>query len=155
MSTARDLLHDLAVIGATIQPEGNQLILRAGATPVPASLVSRVRRAKAELLATLATDDVKNTLEANLVAPPDWFQRIASPAEGEPSFDQPCAERCGRTEELPGRVFLHFCIECGRWGAFGYGVNLRAGRQGGWYCATHRPQRLGRPPDAAITMRPS
>jgi hypothetical protein len=84
MSTARDLLHDFAVIGATIQPAGDRLILRAGAIPVPAGLVSRVRRAKAELLATLATDDVKNEpatlVEANLVAPPDWFQRVASPA---------------------------------------------------------------------------
>ena len=35
MSTARELLHDLAVIGATIQPAGDRLILRAGATPVP------------------------------------------------------------------------------------------------------------------------
>jgi hypothetical protein len=158
MSTARDLLDDLAVIGATIQPEGDRLILRAGANPVPAGLVSRVRRAKAELLATLGTDDVKGepaTLEANLVAPPDWFQRFASPGGGEPSFDEPCAARRGRIEELPGRMFLHFCIECGRWGAFGYGVNLRAGRLGGWYCAPHRPQCLGRPPDAAITMRRS
>jgi hypothetical protein len=94
-------------------------------------------------------------IEANLVAPPDWFQRIASPVEGEPNFDQPCAERRGRIEELTGRVFLHFCIECGRWGTFGYGVNLRAGRLGEWYCATHRPQRVGRPPDAAITTGPS
>jgi hypothetical protein len=159
MSTARDLLRDLAMIGAMIQPEGDRLILRAGATPVPAGLVSRVRRAKAELLATLATDDVKKEpttlVEPNLVAPPDWFERVASPAEGEPRFDEPCAERRGRIEELPGRLFLHFCIECGRWGAFGYGVNLRAGRLGGWYCATHRPRRLGRPPDAAITMGPS
>jgi hypothetical protein len=158
MSTARDLLHDLAVIGATIQPEGDRLILRAGATPVPAGLVSRVRRAKAELLAAFATHDFKKepaTLEANLVAPPDWFQRVASPSEGDPSFDEPCAERRGRIEELPGRVFLHFCIECGRWGAFGYGVNLRVGRLGGWYCTTHQPPRLGRPPDAPITMRPS
>ena len=26
-------------------------------------------------------------------------------------------------------------------GAFGYSVNLRAGRLGRWYCAAHRPQR--------------
>jgi hypothetical protein len=158
MSTARDLLDDLAVIGATSQPKGDRLILRAGATTVPAGLVRRVRRAKAELLAALATDNVKKepaTLEANLVAPPDWFQRIASPVEGEPNFDQPCAERRGRVEEQPSRVFLHFCTECGRWGAFGYGVNLRAGRLGEWYCATHRPQPAGGPPDAAITARPS
>jgi hypothetical protein len=119
MSTARNLLRDLALIGATIQPEGDRLILRAGAIPVPAGLVSRVRRAKAELLATLANGDVKKDLatlvEPNLVAPPDWFQRIASPAEGEPRFDEPCTERRGQIKELPGPVFLHFCIECGRW----------------------------------------
>src|SRR5437879_3958647 len=94
MSTIPELLDDLAVIGATIQPAGDRLILRAGATPVPAGLVSRIRRAKAELLATLATGDVKEepaTLEADVVAPPDWFQRFASPAEGEPAFAEPCA----------------------------------------------------------------
>jgi hypothetical protein len=149
MSTARNLLDDLAVIGATIRPEGDRLILRAGATPVPAGLVNRIRLAKAELLATLASD------EADLVRPADWFQRIASPTEGEPRFDQPCAGRRGRTEELPGRIFLHFCIECGRWGAFGYGVNLRAGRLGAWYCATHRPQCQGRSTVGAIATRPS
>jgi hypothetical protein len=151
MSTARNLLRDLAMIGAAIQPEGNRLILRAGATPVPAGLVGRVRRAKAELLATLAGDQPATLVEPSLVAPPDWFQRVAPPAEGEPRFDEPHAARRGRIEEVPGRVFLHFCIECGRWGAFGHGVNLRAGRLGEWYCATHRPQRAGRLPDTAIT----
>jgi len=27
----------------------------------------------------------------------------------------------------------------GAFGAFGYGVSLRAGRLGRWYCAEHRP----------------
>ena len=65
-------------------------------------------------------------------------QRIASPAIGEPSLDEPCAERRGRVEERDGQ-FLHFCVTCGAWGAFGYGVSLRAGRLGRWYCAAHRP----------------
>ena len=54
MSAARDLLDDLAVIGATIEPAGDRLILRAGATAIPAPLVGRVRRAKTDLLAILA-----------------------------------------------------------------------------------------------------
>jgi hypothetical protein len=33
---------------------------------------------------------------------------------------------------------VHFCAECGRWGAYGYGVNLRAGRLGHWYCALYQ-----------------
>jgi hypothetical protein len=65
-------------------------------------------------------------------------QRIASPAIGEPSLDEPCAERRGRVEKRDGQ-FLHFCVTCGAWGAFGYGVSLRAGRLGRWYCAAHRP----------------
>jgi hypothetical protein len=54
MSTARDLLADLAGIGARIEPAGKRIILRAGPTAIPAALVRRVREAKADLLATLA-----------------------------------------------------------------------------------------------------
>ena len=54
MSAARDLLDDLAVIGATIEPAGDRLVLRAGPTAIPARLVSRIREAKADLIATLA-----------------------------------------------------------------------------------------------------
>jgi hypothetical protein len=78
------------------------------------------------------------TTKAELVAPSGWFERIVPPMEGEPGFEEPCAARRGRVEERNG-VVLHFCSECGAWGAFGYGVNLRAGRLGRWYCAAHRP----------------
>jgi hypothetical protein len=54
MSVTRNLLDDLALIGATIKPAGDRLILRAGRTAIPATIVSRVRQAKADLLATLA-----------------------------------------------------------------------------------------------------
>jgi hypothetical protein len=36
--------------------------------------------------------------------------------------------------------FEHFCEICGEWGAFGYGVALRHGRVGRWYCFKHRPE---------------
>jgi hypothetical protein len=35
--------------------------------------------------------------------------------------------------------FEHYCEVCGEWGAFGYGVALRHGRIGRWYCFKHRP----------------
>ena len=54
MNAARELLDDLAVIGATIKPAGDRLILRAGPIAIPAVLVNRVRGAKADLIATLA-----------------------------------------------------------------------------------------------------
>jgi hypothetical protein len=34
--------------------------------------------------------------------------------------------------------FLHFC-HCGQWGAWGYGVDYRRGKNGDWYCFAHRP----------------
>ena len=60
-------------------------------------------------------------------------------APGEPGLQQPCPARRGRIQELDG-VFLHYCCQCGRFGAFGYGVHLRTGRLGRWYCGEHRPQ---------------
>ena len=54
MNAARELLDDLALIGATVEPAGDRLILRAGPMAIPARLVNRVREAKAELIATLA-----------------------------------------------------------------------------------------------------
>jgi len=74
----------------------------------------------------------------DLVAPPQWFERVASQADEEPDFRAPCLARRGRTEERAG-VLLHFCAECGAWGAYGYGVSLRANRHGRWYCSEHRP----------------
>ena len=60
-------------------------------------------------------------------------------ASVEPPVEQPCVTRRDRIEQRPD-VFLHFCVECGRWGAFGFGVNLQEGRLGRWYCAAHQPE---------------
>jgi hypothetical protein len=35
--------------------------------------------------------------------------------------------------------FEHYC-HCGKRGPFGYGVALRKGQTGTWFCAEHRPQ---------------
>jgi hypothetical protein len=91
---------------------------------------------KAEILAALA-----NTAhEAELLAPAPWFNRVIPQAESEPGLSIPYTSRRGRVQKLEEAIVLHFCAECGAWGAFGYGVNWRAGRQGRWYCAAHRPQ---------------
>ena len=77
MNPAHDLLKDLTGIGATIEPAGDRLILRAGPTAIPATLVGRVRRAKRELMAALVarkdcgglrTDDDRRG-EKDLTAP--------------------------------------------------------------------------------------
>jgi hypothetical protein len=36
--------------------------------------------------------------------------------------------------------FIHRCCECGEEALFGYGVSLRRGRLGTWYCTKHKPQ---------------
>jgi hypothetical protein len=122
----------LEAIGATIEPAGDRLLVRAGPKPVPASVIRRVREAKPELLALLHQ------------APFDAlasYGRIAALANGEPGLERPYAARRGRVRELPDNgALLHFCCRCGRFGAFGYGVHLRAGRLGTWYCGEHRPE---------------
>jgi hypothetical protein len=74
LSAAGDVLHELRAIGATIEPAGDRLVLRAGPKPVPVSVIRRVRGAKAELLALLT------------VTP--GFARVVPLAVGEPGLEQ-------------------------------------------------------------------
>jgi hypothetical protein len=74
-----------------------------------------------------------------LAATPD-VSRIAPLADSDPGLDQPCAARRGRVVVLDNGALLDFCYRCGRFGAFGYGVHLRGGQFGRWYCGEHRPR---------------
>jgi hypothetical protein len=107
MNAARELLDDLAVIGATVEPAGDRLILRAGPTAIPARLVNRVREAKADLIATLARHEACEwecrTLEACVV---EWLNQHPAP-----SAPGRCAW-CGRPES-PGAVVVPFGTEPG------------------------------------------
>jgi hypothetical protein len=47
------------------------------------------------------------------------------------------AEMPIETVNAPCDSFEHYC-HCGKWAAFGCGVDLRHGREGTWYCAAHR-----------------
>jgi hypothetical protein len=123
MNVARDLLADLAIIGATVEPSGDRLILRAGSTAIPASLVRRVREAKADLTAMLAvrkdrglvredqepiskSEDQQFThgaLEASIIG---WLNQ--HPVPSAPG----CCAWCGRPES-PTAVVLPFGVELG------------------------------------------
>lgn len=50
--------------------------------------------------------------------------------------------RSGKSDQQqtppPPKPFEHYCW-CGKWGSFGYGVNLRYGAEGKWFCRLHRP----------------
>jgi hypothetical protein len=130
MSAAQEVCRHLASIGATIEQAGDRLLLRAGPKPIPAAIIRRVRQAKPELLILLQR-------KVALVSE-QRFARVID-AKGEPGLEQPCAARRGRVRELD-RTFLHFCVHCGRFASFGYGVHLSAGRLGRWYCGEHRPE---------------
>jgi len=137
VTAARDVLCELRAIGARIEPVGDRLFLRAGLQPVPAKIIRRVREAKAKLLPLLYRE-----------AAPDAIARVAPLTYGEPGLEQPCAARRDRVVMLENGAFLHFCCECGRFGAFGYRVRLRAGQLGRWYCGEHRPNAPGKDVDA-------
>jgi hypothetical protein len=37
--------------------------------------------------------------------------------------------------------FEHYC-HCGKWGAWGFGVNVRDGKDGQWFCFEHKPKQV-------------
>ena len=120
--------------GIEVGIDGDNLVLKAPAAP-PATILNLLSRHKAEVVAVLAATAHDNKLLAQTLI----SESVADSAEGEPGHEEPCAARRGRVQEKDG-VFLHFCVECGRFGPFGYGVRLRAGQLGRWYCREHRPQ---------------
>jgi hypothetical protein len=120
MSRATSLLRDLEAIGATVEPAGTQLILRAGATAIPASLVRRVREAKSDLIAILTTSDDAGGLQTQELAGPlpppesrsievrvvEWLDQHPSP-----SPEGACAW-CGKRQS-PNAMVVPFGSEPG------------------------------------------
>ncbi len=127
------LLQRAHEVGLRVEPAGDKLVVRGPKRAEP--LVKLLAKHKAEVLVALA----EAAHEAEPLAPSPWFERITSPARDEPGLELPCAARRGRVQDLGGTL-LHFCVECGRFAAFGYGVRLRADRLGRWYCGEHRPR---------------
>jgi len=118
MKSTRELLAELAEIGATIEPVGDRLILRAGSKAIPGGLVNRIRAAKADLIATLTRQkcgeqrafgqslDRRNpdaSLDARISA---WLNERPAP-----SLEGLCAW-CGEPESSSG-IVLPFGIEPG------------------------------------------
>jgi len=123
--------------GVQVRLAGDDLVLEA-AKPPSESVIELLSREKAEvkaLLAAMAYEREEGSLRKQSVI----SQSNASPVNREPEIDEPCAARRGRVEEMSGRL-LHFCFDCGRFGPYGYGVRLRAGQLGQWFCSEHRPE---------------
>jgi hypothetical protein len=122
------LLRRAKDAGLRVEQLGDKLVVRG---PKRAEkFVKLLAKHKLEVLAALS--------DTELLAPSPWFERAIPTTGGEPGLEQPCVARRGRVQKLE-RGFLHFCIECGRFGAFGFGVSIRSGRLGHWFCEEHRP----------------
>jgi hypothetical protein len=55
---------------------------------------------------------------------------------------------------MSGAHLIHYCERagCTSWGCYGFGVDLRAGRRGRWFCADHRAD--GLPPQVPLLPPP-
>jgi hypothetical protein len=62
-------------------------------------------------------------------------EQITHPEHEPPNDSRTAAPPLALSFDTP---FVHQC-HCGKWGSFGYGVSLRHGKPGTWYCAEHRP----------------
>jgi Protein of unknown function (DUF3987) len=99
----------------------------------------------------MAVRNVQNVQSSLHTAPSEHFEQIEHRSnlplsasgvqiEGlEGRRDEQWASGNCQVQQLDG-VIQHFCLECGRIAAFGYGVCLKAGRLGRWYCGEHRPR---------------
>ena len=65
MNVAQSLLDDLAGIGATVEMVHDRLILRAGSTEIPGTLVKRIREAKRELMTVLGAEKDRGAARAH------------------------------------------------------------------------------------------
>ncbi len=114
------LLQSARDAGLRVEATGDKLLIRGPKHAEP--VVRLIAEHKAMVLAALAMPGA-----------------VALPYEDEPGSEHPCGTRRGKVEARAKGIFLHYCVACGRWGGFGCGENLRAGRLGRWYCAAHRP----------------
>jgi hypothetical protein len=94
---------------------------------------------RAQALAAVCAMPIEQASQSAPQAPSEIQASLISEAIPAASLDEPNAARRGQVSEIDGRL-EHFCMECGRFAPFGYGVRLRAGQLGRWYCAVHRPQ---------------
>lgn len=82
MTAAEELLECLAELGASVAPDGDRLVVRAGSSGIPAALMVRLRAAKPDVIAALASvthtrrTDSGRTSEAADVA--WWHRRFAT-----------------------------------------------------------------------------
>jgi hypothetical protein len=127
--SAIEALSAARASGVLLRIDGDVLVLEASSEPPP-DVLSLVTWHKAEVLALLASC-------AHLSVPIAADETSTQSAAAALGSDQPCVAPVGRVHDNP---WTHLCAMCGRFGPFGYGVRVRDGQLGRWYCAAHRPR---------------
>lgn len=151
---ARELLHDLAGAGFSVEADGGKLVVRP-ASKLTDELRSELRAAKPELLRLLASTERTYWLT----------QAEADAAHAEPWNDTACARFAVRVglflrrgfnatdaDDLAERLHLRdvqaddrvLCVEC----------RHLAGRAGAWRCGNARAADVGRDLPAALVTLP-
>jgi hypothetical protein len=110
-----DLLARCQAAGLLLTAEGEALHVDFE-DPPPAELVEELRRHKPALLAILG-EAREGDSPAAVIAPAQWFEDQAA----EPPYREACATRRGVIRRREGHL-ERFCLICGAWGSFGYGV---------------------------------
>jgi hypothetical protein len=114
MNIAQALLHDLARIGATIEMVEGRLLLKAGSTVIPGTLVRRIRESKRDVITALLARK-RDAASTSSRFYQHWTPEslITRWLDEHPAPSQPgrCAW-CGRLE-LAGAVVVPFGTEPG------------------------------------------
>jgi hypothetical protein len=104
------IMRDLAAHGATVRLDRGKVLVRAGATPVPAELLERARAAK---------DDIRAILEQPVDEGADRQEERAAIIEYGAGVPRDWAEGFARLDprrppdDVPGKRWLQFVDDCG------------------------------------------
>ena len=100
------LLRQARNAGLRLEAAGDKLKITGPKAAEP--VVKLLAAHKAEVLAALAN----TPRETELLAQTPQFEQLAPLEETVPGLEQPCDARRGKVQH-DGKIFLHFCIECG------------------------------------------
>ena len=141
MADVKALVVELEKYGARLVPAGHGRLTLTNAAGVPDWLRSAVKVGKAEILASFSGGELDDYL-FNAPPPTDAaaFHRVYGKWPWQIDWQVPHTGRRSLKPEVSGKLFHHWCPECGRWGCIGYDVDLRKGMLGTWYCGEHLPK---------------
>ena len=110
--------------------------------PKSAELTASRLEPRMSMASPKPTSQLSLAFEDELAAAPASAVPQPQPEPEQGSLDvsgMTAEQRRGRVGYDKERRFLHYCVVCGEWGAFGYGVFLRRGQPGKWFCGNHKP----------------